>query len=99
MSWKEALATSEFKIRDWALGFQGPDFLQESTLVIGKPVKRNPVWSRDELILALDLYLKHRLSPPAKDSAEVNELSEFLNRLGNALSREESATYRNSVSV
>lgn len=62
-------------------------------------VRRNPVWSRDELIFALDLYLKHRLSPPAKDSAEVIELSEFLNRLGSVLNREESETYRNPNGV
>jgi predicted HNH restriction endonuclease len=99
LSWKDAFATHESKIRDWALGFQDLDSGQDFAAAVGKVVKRNPAWSRDELILALDLYLKHRLSPPAKDSAEVNELSEFLNRLGSALSREESATYRNSNGV
>lgn len=99
LSWKEALATSESKIRDWASSFQGTESVSESTEGVGKPGKRNPVWSRDELILALDLYLKHRLSPPAKDSTEVMELSEFLNRLGTALSRGESLTYRNANGV
>jgi len=43
---------------------------------------KNPPWSRDELILALDLYLKNRQSPPGKTSAEVIELSRILNVMG-----------------
>jgi hypothetical protein len=37
--------------------------------------RRNPVWSRDELILALDLYMRFRPTLPNKASAEVTELS------------------------
>ena len=44
--------------------------------------RRNPTWIRDELILALDLYLRHAGNPPSKGSAEIDELSETLNRLG-----------------
>lgn len=62
---------------------------------------RNPDWSRDELILALDLYLRHRPSPPAKNSTEVIELSELLNRIATKLhegvGREK--TYRNANGV
>lgn len=43
---------------------------------------RNPAWTRDELILALDLYVRNTASPPGKTSAEISELSECLNRLG-----------------
>lgn len=43
---------------------------------------RNPVWSRDELILALDLYLKNRESPPGKTNPMVVELSQLLNIMG-----------------
>jgi hypothetical protein len=46
---------------------------------------RNPAWSRDELILALDLYLLNPASPPGKQSQEVIELSRLLNRMGRAL--------------
>lgn len=42
---------------------------------------RNPTWSRDELILALDLYLRHRDRLPDKDSLEIIELSSTLNSL------------------
>jgi 5-methylcytosine-specific restriction protein A len=46
---------------------------------------RNPDWTRDELIIALDLYLKHRTSPPSKNSKEVLETSDLLNRVGTKL--------------
>ena len=42
---------------------------------------RNPAWSRDELILALDLYVRFKGNPPGKSSAEIVELSKLLNRL------------------
>jgi len=62
-------------------------------------IARNPSWSRDELILALDLYLKHRASPPGKNSVEVDELSKFLNAMGQALGVGDKATYRNPNGV
>lgn len=61
--------------------------------------RRNPPWSRDELILAIDLYLRHRESPPGKDSEEVVELSHFLNRMGHTLGLIENDTYRNANGV
>src|SRR5271154_3507636 len=42
---------------------------------------RNPTWSRDELILALDLYMLHRERLPDSDDAEIVELSQTLNSL------------------
>src|ERR1700722_11311228 len=42
---------------------------------------RNPTWLRDELILALDLYLRHRERLPDSDDAEIVELSRTLNSL------------------
>lgn len=64
-----------------------------------KLLKRNPPWSRDELILALDLYLRHRASPPGTDNPEVIKLSEFLNKMGRALGLAEVETYRNANGV
>ena len=46
-----------------------------------KPSARNPTWSRDELIVTLDFYLRHSSSLSGKTSKEIIELSEFLNRL------------------
>ena len=42
---------------------------------------RNPTWTRDELILALELYLRHRERLPDSDDAEIIELSQTLNSL------------------
>ena len=57
--------------------------------------KRNPSWSRDELILALDLYMRHRDKLPGKDSQEVAELSKILNILGETLGHRHYEKYRN----
>jgi len=47
--------------------------------------RRNPDWVRDELILALDLYLRYGGNPPPKGSSEIEDLSKTLNRLGRYL--------------
>lgn len=46
---------------------------------------RNPPWTRDELILALDLYQRYQGNPPGKSSKEIEEFSETLNQLGTNL--------------
>jgi 5-methylcytosine-specific restriction protein A len=57
-----------------------------------------PAWSRDELILALDLYLKsHRMLDDT--SEEVIELSRLLNKLPIHSSRPEHERFRNPNSV
>jgi len=61
-------------------------------------VERNPNWTRDELILALDLYMRHRPAVLSKTSADVIELSEILNRLAHA-GRDRAPTHRNANGV
>jgi|GEM_PF-3323734 len=61
--------------------------------------RQNAPWSRDELILALDLYMRHRAAPPAKDAPEIQELSDVLNNLGAVLGQRTSGTYRNENGV
>lgn len=41
----------------------------------------NPTWSRDELIVTLDFYLRHTPTIPSKTSEEIRDLSKFLNQL------------------
>lgn len=41
----------------------------------------NPTWSRDELLVTLDFYLRHTPSIPSKTSKEVIDLSKLLNQL------------------
>ena len=60
---------------------------------------RNPHWTTDELILALDLYLKNPLFPPSKTSKELIELSDLLNRLNIHSQIKRRASYRNPNGV
>ena len=60
---------------------------------------KNPPWSRDEHIVALDFYLSREPQIPGKDSKEVIQLSELLNTLGRKLSGERTETYRNPAGV
>jgi len=67
-----------------------------------EPIQRsqsNPAWTQDELILALDLYLKHRYSLPGKYHPEVKELSQLLGMLGKALGLNKGGSFRNENGV
>src|SRR5262245_41443890 len=61
--------------------------------------RRNPPWTRDELILALELYLRNPVSPPGKSSPAVIELSGLLNKLGRILGHGDTETFRNANGV
>ena len=56
---------------------------------------RNPPWSRDELIVTLDFYLRHITSIPDKHSPEISELSDFLNRLQSKMGGDLPEKFRN----
>jgi len=73
--------------------------LPMQAVIVDRKARRNPRWSRDELILALDLYMRHRVSLPGKDSPEVTELSKVLNQLGVALFQRTDTSYRNTNGV
>lgn len=60
---------------------------------------RNGRWVRDELILALDMYMRHRDVPLNKGGPELVELSQVLGRLGKVLREKQSSTYRNPNGV
>ena len=60
---------------------------------------RNPPWTIDELILALDLYLQHHGNPPGKNSAEIVQLSETLNAMGSKLGAADYEKFRNPNGV
>lgn len=94
--WKDALNVDEQRVKEWAesLAAQVADGQDEE--VSGR---RNPAWSRDELILALDLYIRNRTTPPGKDSPEVLELSDVLNRMGRVSGVGEAQTFRNANGV
>lgn len=57
---------------------------------------RNPTWTRDELILSLDFYMRHKPHFPGKTSFEIQELSDLLNRMGAKNSGDRNEKYRNT---
>lgn len=63
------------------------------------PNKRNTAWTRDELLIALELYLRCRPNLPSKESAEIAELSEFLNALASGMGLVGASTFRNQNGV
>jgi 5-methylcytosine-specific restriction protein A len=67
--------------------------------VTDKGSARNPGWTRDELILAFDIYMRHRGHDVGKNSEAVAELSTLLNRLNKASRFPDPERYRNANSV
>lgn len=61
--------------------------------------RRNPSWARDELILALDLYFRHRPLKINHDHPEVVGLSDFLKRLSVHSNPPDQNSFRNPNSV
>jgi 5-methylcytosine-specific restriction enzyme A len=61
-------------------------------------VSRNPTWSRDELILALELYVEFEGNPPGKTSKNIRELSDLLNKMGAQIANR-NAEFRNPNGV
>jgi 5-methylcytosine-specific restriction enzyme A len=55
----------------------------------------NPASTRDELILALELYMRHRDHLPDSDHFEIAELSQTLNSLFDNIARDV-AIFRNA---
>ncbi len=60
---------------------------------------RNPPWTRDELILALDLYFEHHPSHISQSHAKVIELSTLLNKLPTHANRPDVGRFRNPNGV
>jgi 5-methylcytosine-specific restriction protein A len=69
-----------------------------NTAAVERP-RRNPPWSRDERLMALDLYLRRRPRLPAAEDREVRELSAFLNSLPIHTVRPDLETFRNANGV
>lgn len=69
-----------------------------SEIVTSKP-KRNPPWTRDELILALDCYFRNPPNAINQTHPEIVELSKILNNLPIHLERWNQATFRNPNGV
>ena len=60
---------------------------------------KNPTWTRDEIILVMDFYMENFEKIPGKDSPEIRELSELLNRFRNKNGLYGDAKFRNTNGV
>lgn len=62
---------------------------------------KNPKWNYNELILALELYMNYRPTPPGKNSREVSQLSSLLrlNALSDGLSVNKVFRNKNGVAM
>src|SRR5262245_4621862 len=56
---------------------------------------RNPNWSREELIVALDFYLAHRSRIPNKTSAQIKTLSGIIGSIAHAQGLSGGEDFRN----
>ncbi len=61
--------------------------------------ERNPPWSRDELILALELFFRHRPNELSQTHPEIVKLSQTLNRLPIHSHRPDAERFRNGNGV
>jgi 5-methylcytosine-specific restriction enzyme A len=68
-------------------------------LTVPQPNGRNPPWGRDEIILALELYMQCRPSFPGPGDSRVIALSEFLNHLAQTLGGPSGTKFRNPNGV
>jgi len=60
---------------------------------------KNPNWSRDEHIIALDFYLRHRPNIPGKETVEISQLSDFLIHLQSKIGGDIPDKFRNTNGV
>jgi 5-methylcytosine-specific restriction enzyme A len=60
---------------------------------------RNPAWSRDELIVALDLYFRVNPLHTSKSNPDIIEASRVLNQLDIHLNRPDAQRFRNANGV
>lgn len=86
-----------------ALGFEvshgptGP--AGRSHMAESEQPRRNPVWQRDELILALDTYVHFQGNPPSHSAPEIAELSKTLNQFHVLVGTPHADTLRNTNGV
>jgi len=97
--WAGALKTRRQQLRAWAESFTTVTALPRIPAP-GIPGSQKRIdWTRDELILALDLYLKHQGELFDPEDKEIIELSEFLNRMGKVVGVGGGALFRNPNGV
>lgn len=79
----------------WHLTPDGRALAESLTSAQAETRRRNPPWAQDELILALDLYLRRGLLDDL--DPEVQELSDILNALPLGREQRGDSRFRNSM--
>lgn len=87
----------ESELGRWHLTEEGQGRAENLTPARTEARRRNPPWTQDELILALDLYLRHGLLDDL--DPQVQELSDILNALPLGRDRRGDERYRNPNGV
>lgn len=109
----EALEEIEKNSKLWKVQFSGIEIPDDIAFELERRIneinnstnnnryKSNPKWRRDELILALDVYLSFRPNLPSKSDPIILKLAENLGKLGDRLhsGSEKAASYRNAAGV
>ena len=100
LSWKAEIADNGEAVRQWAFGQAFlPEDLSPAEIQAAPAGVRNPDWTREEHILALDLYLMLRGTSYSDESAEVISLSETLRKLAGIRGMSGDAAFRNPNGV
>lgn len=97
--WEEAQRTQHQQLRLWADGFRAITAQPRSLEPGSSSGFMRISWTRDELILALDLYLKHEGKLADPQHKEIIELSELLNRMGKIVGIGAGSVFRNPNGV
>lgn len=61
--------------------------------------RRHPDWTREQLIVALDFYLRHREKVPNVGSLQIRELTTTIQAIGVAIGHKLEGTYRSQEGV
>jgi predicted HNH restriction endonuclease len=100
VAWKRELLENPQAVRDWAHGLARIDDDADPEEISSTiPKGRNPNWTREEHILALDAYLRLRGTSYSPTSPEILALSSTLLQLARLRGMSGTATFRNPAGV
>ena len=86
-------------VREFGGGNEANAYARKREFKITHLRAKNPDWCRDELIVALDFYLRNRDQGFRQGSPEIEGLSLLLQSIGRHVHNYESATFRNANGV
>lgn len=82
----EELSERDRALHEYWISHSDENLLSKVFELLGGAERRNPAWTRDEPMIALDYYLSHRNLDPSPQSEEVSELVQRIAKVSEALS-------------